>query len=90
MKVGVPCVAFDCPFGPCDVIENGISGFLIPDGDIVLFAKKLSLLMSDIELRQQFSEASIERAKLFDVDVIMNQWRELFQQARNSIDSPSK
>ena len=33
IKHGVPCIAYDCPFGPRSIIENGKSGFLIDDGN---------------------------------------------------------
>jgi glycosyltransferase involved in cell wall biosynthesis len=27
--LGLPCVFFNCPTGPAEVIENGVNGFLI-------------------------------------------------------------
>lgn len=79
MKHGVPCIAFDCPFGPRHIIEDNKSGYLIANGDINQFAQVLSLLIDNHELREQYSKASIERAKLFDIDVIMNYWKNLFE-----------
>ena len=79
LKHGVPCVAYDCPFGPGSIIEDARSGFLVENGDTRLFAERVCRLIQDYELRAQFSKAGIERAKHFDVDVIMNQWRMLFE-----------
>lgn len=75
---GVSCVAFDCPYGPASIIEDGRNGFLVEDGNIREFANKLSLLLRDEELRKKFSVAALERAMHFDVDVIMERWRRLF------------
>ena len=80
MQAGLPCVTFDCPFGPSDVVKDGENGFVIPDGDIVQFAECLSKLIDDVKLRQHFSAASVERAKLFDVDVVMQQWKNLLEE----------
>lgn len=82
MKHGVPCVAFDCPFGPRNIINDGYDGFLVENGETRLFAERLCRLIEDKELRMQFSKRAIEKAKSFDVDVIMNKWRNLFEQIR--------
>lgn len=79
MKHGVPCIAFDCPFGPSSIIKDEECGFLINDGDIKLFAEKLCNLIENYELRKHLSQESIERAKQFDVDRIMNQWKDLYE-----------
>ena len=79
MKHGVPCVAFDCPFGPGSIINDASCGFLVEDGDIRIFADRLCRLIEDVELRKRFSLNSIERAKEFDVEIIMNVWKELFE-----------
>lgn len=80
MQAGLPCVTFDCPFGPSDVVADGESGFVVPDGDVARFANRLCQLIEDEELRHQFSTASVARARLFDVDVVMKQWKELLEE----------
>lgn len=74
---GIPCVAFDCPFGPASIIENGRNGYLIKNGDVKDFALKLGQLMEDDGLRHQFSDAALERARMFSSTVVMEKWTEL-------------
>ncbi len=33
MFAGLPCISTDCPDGPSDLIEDGVSGLLVPVGD---------------------------------------------------------
>ena len=80
---GVPCIAFDCPFGPGSIIQNDKCGFLIENGDTNLFAEKLSILMENEKLRKQFSSAARERAEFFSVDLIMCHWKQLFESLDN-------
>lgn len=83
MKHGVPCVAFNCPFGPGSIINDSHNGFLINDGDIKMFADRLCRLIEDEKLRKQFSINAIEKSKSFDVDIIINKWIDLFEKITN-------
>lgn len=85
IKHGVPCVAFDCPYGPRTIIEDGKSGYLVEDGNTPLFVERLSSLMDNEQLRLHFSKASFERSKVFDQDSIMLQWKELFDSCKKVI-----
>jgi glycosyltransferase involved in cell wall biosynthesis len=86
MRHGVPCVAFDCPFGPRSIIDDASNGFLVYDGEIKLFAERLCRLIEDEDLRKHFSKNAIERAKFFDVNIIMSKWKDLFDVlSRNAI-----
>lgn len=85
MQAGLPCVVFDCPFGPSDVVKDGATGFVVPDGDVCLFARRLCTLMEDAELRKRLSAASVERSRLFDADKVMRQWKVLFEQLQASV-----
>ena len=80
MKHGVPCVAFDCPFGPRSIINDGYDGFLVENGETKLFAERLCRLIEDEDLRKLFSKASIEKSQTYKVDVIMNRWKTFFEQ----------
>lgn len=79
LKHGVPCVAYDCPFGPASIIEHNRCGYLIDNGDIQQFALKLHALMNDEHTRQEFSQAAITRAQDFASDAIMEKWTHLFE-----------
>lgn len=46
-------IAYDCPAGPNDIIENGENGFLIPLNNKKLFKKKLNKLMASEKLRHE-------------------------------------
>ncbi len=84
MKHGVPCVAFDCPFGPRSIINDASNGFLVNDGDTRLFAEKLCQLIEDEELRRQFSNSAIIKAKSFDIDIIMNKCKVFYEHLLNN------
>jgi glycosyltransferase involved in cell wall biosynthesis len=77
-KHGVPCVAFDCPFGPRTIINDAYNGFLVENGDIRSFADRVCRLIENQDLRKQFSQAGIEHAKNFDFRIIIQKWKELF------------
>jgi glycosyltransferase involved in cell wall biosynthesis len=38
---GVPVVAFDCDFGPAEIIVEGVNGYLVPQDDIPALAQAL-------------------------------------------------
>lgn len=38
---GVPCVSYDCPNGPKNIIQNGLNGYLIPINNRELFIDSL-------------------------------------------------
>lgn len=80
MKHGVPCVAFDCPFGPGSIINDASCGFLVENGDIRIFADRLCRLIENDDLRKEFSKAAIEKANTFDVDITMNKYKTFYEQ----------
>lgn len=78
MNCGLPCVSFDCPHGPRDIITDGIDGYLIPDGDIEGFAEKVSLLIDNDQMRHTFGAAALEKAKQYAPGRILDIWKNLF------------
>lgn len=79
MMHGVPCIAFDCPDGPRNIIQNNKCGYLIENDDNNLFVEKLCNLIESQQLRKQFSAAAVERSRLFSISTIMKQWQSLFE-----------
>lgn len=79
LRHGVPCVAYNCPFGPEDVVDDGKCGYIVEDGDMEAFADRLCFLMENINVRKAFSAEAMEKAKTFDKETIMRQWTDLFE-----------
>ena len=86
---GLPIVAYACKCGPRDVITDGIDGFLIPDGDEQIFAKKLLMLMSDETLRQRMGQAAAIASDRYSEERIMQQWDKLFSSSSSLLLSSS-
>jgi GalNAc-alpha-(1->4)-GalNAc-alpha-(1->3)-diNAcBac-PP-undecaprenol alpha-1,4-N-acetyl-D-galactosaminyltransferase len=83
MSAGCACIAYDCLAGPSDIIDNGVNGFLIPENDEKLFAEKLSILMQDTNLREQFRLAAKEKMKIFDGKIIAHKFYQFITQNIN-------
>ena len=78
MSVGLPVVAYQCPCGPKDIISDSTDGFLVPVGDEQLFARRLSVLMNDCNLRKQMGDNAIKKSQMYHVEHIAPSWMELF------------
>lgn len=80
MGCGLPVISYDCPFGPRSIISDEIDGFLIPLGDELALTKAMATLMENEHLRKQMGRASLEKAKQYDIDLILLRWEQLFRQ----------
>ena len=78
MSCGIPVVAFDCPYGPSNIITNGKDGFLIDCYDVEAFASQLCLLMENKALRKEMGQNAILSAQRYTKDEIIPQWINLF------------
>lgn len=84
MSCGLPVVAFDCPYGPKDIIENGKTGFLIPNRDIALYAEKVCDMIESYDLRKKMGEAAIVSSQRYSLDNVMPLWKNLFEKLTKS------
>ena len=51
MAAGLPCIAFDFISGPRDIIEEGINGIIVENGNIKGLAKAIDSLIENEDLR---------------------------------------
>lgn len=79
MSCGLPVVAFDCPYGPADIITDGRDGFLIKNRDLKEFAEKVCLLIENSELRNSMGQAGILSSQRYHPLRIMPKWKSLFE-----------
>lgn len=79
LSYGVPSIAFSCPCGPRDVIQDNQNGLLVQDGDIVAFSRAIKKFISDESLQEKLSQGAKERARSFYQEDVMKQWNRLFE-----------
>ncbi|MCS2154918.1 glycosyltransferase family 4 protein [Scandinavium goeteborgense] len=77
MECGLPCISFDCPTGPAEILGNGEYGILIENGNIDEYAKNLLSLMESFKIRTEFSKLSRVRVEEFSIDKIFSEWESL-------------
>lgn len=78
MSCGLPVVAFDCPYGPADIITHESNGFLVPKRDVSLYADYVCQLIEGPSLRQTLGTTGVKAAQRYWADNIMPQWLHLF------------
>ncbi len=77
MALGLCCISTDCPCGgPRAVIEDSISGKLIPVGDEDALVEALSLLLADGDRRDAMARAARLRAEMFSPEEIFRHWQD--------------
>lgn len=74
MAAGCPCISFDCPSGPADIIHHGEDGLLVSAGDLGGLAVALRRLMSDASERQRLGEAATGVRTRFSIDEVVSMW----------------
>ena len=62
------------------VVEDGVSGVLVPSGDVTAMAGGLRRLLSDPDLRASYGRAGRERARRFDKDRLIRSVRDLYRE----------
>jgi N-acetylgalactosamine-N,N'-diacetylbacillosaminyl-diphospho-undecaprenol 4-alpha-N-acetylgalactosaminyltransferase len=93
LACGTPVISTDCPTGPrellagtfapgkhCVGIEKNNYGLLIPVNDAAALAEAMVMMMDKETLRSHYAAVGINRAKDFDLSIIMKQYADLLNQ----------
>jgi glycosyltransferase involved in cell wall biosynthesis len=78
MACGVPCVSFDAPCGPAEIIHDSEDGYVVPLNDDDALANRLAALMDDDDLRRDMSQRARRNILRYTPNVVMAQWEELY------------
>ncbi len=70
----LPCISFDIPTGPSEIIEDGVNGFLISPFDCEKMVDKISVLVENEELLNSFSVNAKKDIEKFQMESIMKRW----------------
>ena len=77
---GIPVVTTNCT-GCAEIVEDGVTGYVVPRGDAEVFSYKLGLLVEDKELRRRYSLAAFQKSRRdFTIAKMCNKYQEVFQE----------
>lgn len=79
MACGVPCICFDIPSGPRDIIGNNVDGFLIEDNDKDDYISKLEIMITDNEKRIEMGKNAKQNIQKFLDFKIEEKWNQLLE-----------
>ncbi|MFQ9951964.1 MAG: glycosyltransferase [Clostridium sp.] len=74
LSCGLPVLAYDVQMGPREIVEDGVNGFLVPDGDENLMADRLRLLLSKEKLRRRLGEGAKQSSFRYEKTAIIQKW----------------
>jgi glycosyltransferase involved in cell wall biosynthesis len=80
MACGVPCVSFDCNYGPADIITHNEDGLLVSNDYIDGLATALLQLIANDMLRTKMGIKAKENVKRFLPETVVQQWDTLFKE----------
>lgn len=77
LATGLPIVSFNCKEGPEEIIDDGVNGYLIENGNIRQFANSAIKIMKNNELLRNFASKTKKDLERFNIESIATQWEEL-------------
>jgi len=84
MSYGIPAIASRVGGIP-DIIEDGVSGVLVPPADPESLANAIEKLVRDPAYARRLTEGGRKRLKThFSWDVIIARWEAVYRQARRA------
>ena len=77
MSFGLPCVSYDCPSGPRDMVENGKTGYLVPFDNFEELEKSTIELLRNPGKVKEFGENALEASNNWSDEFILEKWRDI-------------
>ncbi|MEU7637516.1 glycosyltransferase [Streptomyces sp. NPDC039016] len=78
MRCGLPVVATDCPFGPGELVEDGVTGRVVTAGHPPALAAALLELIDDTDARARLGATALAASARFDPAAVAGRHAALF------------
>lgn len=75
MYYGVPCITFDCPVSPKEIIAD--AGIAIPCFDEEMYANEVVKLLQDSKRMEDMQKKAIKRADKYYINKVADLWKDL-------------
>ena len=77
---GLPVVTTDRCVGGCELVQEGINGYIVPVGDSEKLAIAIMKILEDDELRKEMSENSIKKIKNWTIEEMAKQHYKILEE----------
>lgn len=90
MTAGLPVIAFDCQWGPSEILNGPDDGLLVPPGDVHQLGEAIRQMATDPVLRQRLAQSgALSAAARYSLPSILSQWDEVIAGAIRTRPAPS-
>lgn len=77
MSCGIPVVSVNCPFGPSEIIEDGVTG-LLSDMTVESLSEKIEWMIIHKAERQKMGQQARKAAVRYKKDNVMKEWENAY------------
>ena len=72
ISFGLPCISYDCPSGPRDIVEDGVNGYLIPMDDFNSLEGATVKLLSNPKKIYEFADGAYSTSLKWNDEAVLN------------------
>ena len=80
MSCGLPVLAFDCPWGPTEIITDGKDGLLVDNGNVSQLADSIIYLIDHPDVRKQMGEQAKRKSENYKIENLAIVWKDLLEE----------
>ena len=80
MSCGLPCVAFNCEYGPEESIANNENGLLVENGNVEGLSEAILWMINHPDERLRMGRNARKSSARYAKDKIMKMWEDLFEE----------
>lgn len=77
ISFGLPCISYDCPSGPRDIVENEVNGYLIPMDNFAFLKNAILNLITNSEELHKLADGAYNTSLQWNDEVILNKWKKI-------------
>lgn len=80
MQYGIPCISFDCPSGPRDIVKDGINGYLVKNNDWKELNRRMSTYINNSQDElNKMGNGAIQTISSWDNKRIVDRWKKVYR-----------
>ncbi|MGM0497278.1 MAG: glycosyltransferase family 4 protein [Bacteroidota bacterium] len=84
MSFGLPCISFNCDFGPAELIQHDVNGVLVENGNVNKMAEEIDRIVGNETIRDKLGKNATSIINKLDLDLIIRKWEHVFGELSNS------